>query len=398
MDIKPNNLQCQKVVHFVYVAVLIVILAACAPGQAGNNPGPFASTDAPGSADTAGGPTPQIQPGGVSQTAEAPGSQLTPVNVTQTPSNIESGTVVSGTAAAMPDEGTRVATAVSPEAMAEVTAATTLEAPAATDVADTIPAPTVPASETVSAGLINNGIVQITISETIAPRVTEQIIPVQVEATVPNSETAPALRTLTGTIFLLGGFEQLDPNAAAYQQPRVLVMPVASYIPNDSAVVTPSLGNPFFDALRIATNENNNNQAIFSSLQLQFTGVISQSPALILRPGITVAFSAEPQRVDFGSGRGVRYVSALTEGSTNITSDNLYYFFHGLTDDNRYYVAAVIPIANASLVSSTAGTPVAPDEYDKYLKGVEEQIGNDEAFAAALANYDAMMSSIQVLQ
>ena len=356
--------------YLTVMSVFAVALAACAPGQAGNNPGPFANSGAPGDSNTASGPTPEIQPGGVSQTAEAPGSQVR--------STAAAGDSVTSTAQTSESAG--------------------MSSTVSVNATDAVAAPTVQPAAVIPAGLIHYGVVEFTISETIVPSVTAQILPVRLKtiSTTNSTNTAePTLATLTGTILLMGGFAQLNPDSLTYQQPRILVMPLDSYLPADAVVITPSLGNPFFDALRLASTSNN--QAILSSSQLRTTVLFNQSPALSLKSEITVAVTSDAQHLDFVNGKGVRFVSALTEQQKAVTAEGLYYFYHGLTNDERYYVSVILPIVHTPFAITS--TVEAGANYDKYLKDVEEQLGSgdDATYSQALAEYDRIVSSIRVI-
>lgn len=71
--------------------------------------------------------------------------------------------------------------------------------------------------------------------------------------------------------------------------------------------------------------------------------------------------------LEFGSGEGIRYLTAYRQDAYPLTKADLFYTFQGLTYDDEYYIMAVFPVA----------TDVLPDEvdedldYDDFIEGYE---------------------------
>lgn len=146
---------------------------------------------------------------------------------------------------------------------------------------------------------------------------------------------------------------------------------------------------------------------IFNSATLALQNVLAtQSPALdealLLMPTSdqTQAFYSAPRHLTFNGGKGVRYLTQLTQEITAATSSNLTYVFQGLTDDGRHLIAAYIPISTTVLPASAADvTKTERDamkkDYKAYIAGIVSALdGALQSFTPSLAALDAMMGSI----
>lgn len=148
---------------------------------------------------------------------------------------------------------------------------------------------------------------------------------------------------------------------------------------------------------------------LFNSATMTLQNVLATQPVtlehdLLLLPTSdqSQAFRTAPKYITFNGGKGVRYLTQLTQEITAATASNLTYVFQGLTDDGRHLVAANIPISTTVLPATAADvTKVERDaikkDYKAYVAGVVSALDNaPQSFTPSLAAVDAMMSSIVI--
>ena len=117
----------------------------------------------------------------------------------------------------------------------------------------------------------------------------------------------------------------------------------------------------------------------------------------------TQQFHAGLQYLAFPGGHGVRYLTQLGQGPAPVNNAELFYTFQGLTDDGKYYVAAVLPVTHPRLPANADSVPEADrpgmgEAYQSYLSGIESTLAaqGDAAFVPGLPALDALAQSIQV--
>ncbi len=132
-----------------------------------------------------------------------------------------------------------------------------------------------------------------------------------------------------------------------------------------------------------------------------------------LEPGATVPFlplvnalgplQAQVAFLSFEGGHGVRYLTQLDQGPVPVNNQELCYTFQALTDDGRYYVAALLPVSQGSLPADAASLPPAEREavatnYRQYLDTTARALNaqSDAGFTPALSALDALVESIKV--
>lgn len=73
---------------------------------------------------------------------------------------------------------------------------------------------------------------------------------------------------------------------------------------------------------------------------------ITGEPALPFLPWVNAkqSFCAQPQVIEFGNGRGIRYLSHYAQDPSPVLDQNVFYTFQGITDDGRFYISAVFPV------------------------------------------------------
>jgi hypothetical protein len=108
------------------------------------------------------------------------------------------------------------------------------------------------------------------------------------------------------------------------------------------------------------------------------------------------------QYVSFAGGQGVRYLTQYAQGMMPVNNQALFYTFQGLTEDGKYYVAAILPVSHPSLPASFDAVPAdqlkVGEAYTTYLNDAAKALeGQDEAsFQPSLADLDALVKSIEV--
>jgi len=104
--------------------------------------------------------------------------------------------------------------------------------------------------------------------------------------------------------------------------------------------------------------------------------------------------------LDFQDGSGIRYLTQYGQDISPINNQSLFYTFQGLTSDQRYYIAAIMPVSN----------PILPDpktvvvdntfvqNYPVYVKDIEQKLSAqpDTSFTPNLALLDALFQSMKV--
>jgi len=73
---------------------------------------------------------------------------------------------------------------------------------------------------------------------------------------------------------------------------------------------------------------------------------VSGKLALPFLPWLNSAqvFCAQPQYVEFNGGKGIRYLTAFSQGVDPLLDSNIFYTFQGLSDDGEIYFSAVFPV------------------------------------------------------
>lgn len=103
--------------------------------------------------------------------------------------------------------------------------------------------------------------------------------------------------------------------------------------------------------------------------------------------------------IEFLNGRGIRFVTQLSQGPVPITNHELIYTFQGLTSDERYYISAVLPVSHPSLPGSAEGIdPIAPQDHAAYISNLgrilEDQDG--ESFTPSIQDLDKVVRSLRI--
>jgi hypothetical protein len=125
-------------------------------------------------------------------------------------------------------------------------------------------------------------------------------------------------------------------------------------------------------------------------------------------------FNAQARPLSFKNGQGLRFITEILTGVAPISSDQIFYYYQGITNDGAYFVSAVLPISSPFLASD--GKPDAPipsngipfpgytnpnataAEFDTYYSAVTEKLNTaaPEEFTPTLTMLDKMVQSLQI--
>lgn len=110
-------------------------------------------------------------------------------------------------------------------------------------------------------------------------------------------------------------------------------------------------------------------------------------------------FHTALQYVDFQNGRGLRFLTQYAQAIYPVSSRHLFYTYQGLSNDGRFYVAAVLPVANPILPDENTYTldDAFMDNFTTYLAGVARDLAAQppDSFTPNLALLDQMVGSLQ---
>ena len=118
--------------------------------------------------------------------------------------------------------------------------------------------------------------------------------------------------------------------------------------------------------------------------------------------------AANIQMISFRSGKGIRALTEYAQYYAPINNNELLYQFAGLTDDEKYYIIAILPINAPFLAENekpdapvpTDGVPIPTDvgPNDGYYAAITEKLValDSESFTPSLNTLDALIQSIGI--
>lgn len=103
------------------------------------------------------------------------------------------------------------------------------------------------------------------------------------------------------------------------------------------------------------------------------------------------------QYINFANGPAARYLVQITQDASPASRDDTFYTFQGLTNDGKYYIAAVFP-AFPITPSAIPGYGKDITTIDEYSRRVSEVLGrvDNSAYRPDLNKLDDMMRSLSV--
>jgi hypothetical protein len=117
------------------------------------------------------------------------------------------------------------------------------------------------------------------------------------------------------------------------------------------------------------------------------------------------AFCAQPKVVEFGGGKGVRYLAYYAQDPSPALDSKIFYTFQGISDDGQYYVAAFFPVQTGIFPTQPPACPKCGDPtYDPFVEWaavLQEQLSQlnaqaEEDFSPALPVLDELVKSITI--
>ena len=202
----------------------------------------------------------------------------------------------------------------------------------------------------------------------------EGVLPELVPAAPGNpAESIPGSVYPEYTQFTLQGYVLSD----TFHAPRLYIYPLPAYRAMDSAA------GAMADELILYLRDR---PAVAD--ELPFLPLWNAAPLFYARLGY----------LDFKNGSGLRYLTQFAQDVSPIYNQALIYTYQGLTRDQNWYVAAVLPISHPSL-------PDTPDEAGweitdppTYYAQIAEQLSleADDSFTPGLSLLDALIASIRV--
>jgi hypothetical protein len=115
--------------------------------------------------------------------------------------------------------------------------------------------------------------------------------------------------------------------------------------------------------------------------------------------GAQQAVYARADYLAFKAGSGIRYLTQYAQAETPLNNQELVYTYQGLTDDGRYYIAAVLPVSHPDLPETADDeTFEETTAYDTYLAAIIEQLNQADAdsFTPNLDTLDEIIASLTV--
>ena len=113
-------------------------------------------------------------------------------------------------------------------------------------------------------------------------------------------------------------------------------------------------------------------------------------------------FRAQAEYLTFAGGRGIRYLTQLSQGLVPVNNQELFYTFQGLTDDGAIYIAAYFPVTLPALPATSQMSDEAfatlVEDWQRYLSQTLTLLNEQtaDAFTPDLAALDALISSLSV--
>jgi hypothetical protein len=108
--------------------------------------------------------------------------------------------------------------------------------------------------------------------------------------------------------------------------------------------------------------------------------------------------------LEFNQGSGVRYLTQYGQATWPINNHDMFYTFQGITDDSKWYIAAILPASHPELPETGDSVPFSELEspersYEMYLSSMEDLLKTlaDDSFRPGLTLLDVLVQSIQIV-
>ncbi len=148
--------------------------------------------------------------------------------------------------------------------------------------------------------------------------------------------------------------------------------------------------------------------AQYGDLTQQIVSTIRDVPYMDgqpLPPGLPAGpFNSHVGLVSFTHGHGIRYLTQIDQAPLPANNHELFYFFHGLTDDGNVYVEAILPVQVAFLQSDASpdtqppagGIPFTMNDLGSYYQAIGDKLNATPPgqFNPPLSTLDALLQSL----
>jgi hypothetical protein len=172
------------------------------------------------------------------------------------------------------------------------------------------------------------------------------------------------------------------PLSGTFHEPQILIYPAPAY-----AAMDPGAAQIIQDLKTLLAQKPSNPERI-PFLPLWNAGQMMQSNVKYL---------------EFKNGSGVRFLSQYGQAYYPVNNKDMFYTFQGLTSDEQWYVAAVMPASHSSLPSDQNQIPGGNFEsfannFETYMAGVEQTLSalTDNSFVPDLSQLDGLFQSMRV--
>lgn len=200
------------------------------------------------------------------------------------------------------------------------------------------------------------------------------VLPELVEAAPGNAEEAfPGEVHPEYTQFTLQGYVLKD----SYLTPQLFIYPLPEYRAMDRWV-------------------DETADLLLGLLQTR-PSTLAQHPFLPIWPA-NAMIKSKVGYVDFKNGSGVRYLTQFGQDVSPINNKTLIYTYQGITNDQQWYVAAVLPISHPSLPADVSDEGFEAAAQEGYYANIEAQLSAaaDDSFVPGIPLLDALITSLRV--
>ena len=113
-------------------------------------------------------------------------------------------------------------------------------------------------------------------------------------------------------------------------------------------------------------------------------GLLAERPAEVLTdlPFLPMyqaieSYHSDPNYIDFTNGSGISFLTHVDHDHSLATNESLFYTFQGLTDDNRFYIATLLPISDTEGVTPDSSLdPAGADDTTEHSAKAAISHGN----------------------
>ncbi|MFN8413598.1 MAG: hypothetical protein U0Z26_14530 [Anaerolineales bacterium] len=117
-------------------------------------------------------------------------------------------------------------------------------------------------------------------------------------------------------------------------------------------------------------------------------------------------YNAQIHGINFQNGKGIRYLTQFDQAPMPANNQEMFYYFHGITNDGQYYIQAILPVQAPFLATDgnpdspvpADGVPFTMDDMPGYYNSVIQKLNATDTFSFTpyLDHLDSMMESLQV--